>query len=657
MAWDQGLVEGTPAFNFAASQAGRLQAVAGPGTGKSFALQRRVTRLLEDGVDPRRILAVTFTRTAAADLRKSISSLDVAGAERVRACTLHSLCFSILSKEEIFPSIGRIPRPLIEHEIKPMLKDLAHETYGDMRQKDQRLKAYEASWARLQHEEPGYALDAVDNQFQQDLDTWLKYHKGMLLGELIPTTLSYLQDNPACAELNQFDHILVDEYQDLNKSEQRLITVLATNAQLAVIGDDDQSIYSFKYAHPEGIREFSNEHPGCSFVGFDECMRCPTSLVRIASNLIGKNSDRTLGPLLPRNGNDPGDIQIIQWTNLDEEVIGIKEIVVKHLARGSINVGDVLILTPRRLIGFRIRNNLKAAGVDVKSYFREEALDTEEAKYRYSLFNLLAIPSDKVALRFLLGAGGTDYRQPAYNRVYQKAIQTGVSIKDILEQILADQLTIPNSAHIVAAYVKIQGEIELLRATIRNNPAQIVNVIAPEGVEAMEALRDSLQEAVENVGGYTDEDDFDSWLAKVFLEMRDQISMPQAPDNVDHVRVMSLHASKGLSAKVVIIAGCIEGFIPRDSGGSTDDIKQRALEEDRRLFYVAITRCKNDPGNYQGTIVISSFIQMSGVDSVKMGLPARTDQMKTCRASRFIQELGPGKPPTILGSQYLASDF
>jgi superfamily I DNA/RNA helicase len=561
----------------------------------------------------------------------------------------------MLAREEILPAIGRVPRPLLGHEIKPMLRDLVYESYGNMNEKDRRLKAYEASWARLQHEDPGHALDPVDNQFQQDLDAWLQYHKGMLLGELIPTTLNYLINNPACAELRLFDHILVDEYQDLNKSEQRLVSVLATNAQLAVIGDDDQSIYSFKYAHPEGIRAFPAEQSGCEVVAFGECMRCPTELVGLASNLISRNSDRTLGALAPRTGNDPGDIKIVQWPTMEEEVQGIAQVVVKHLAGGHINEGDVLILTPRRHIGYQIRNNLKAAGINVKSYFREEALDTEDARYRYSLFNLLAVPEDRVALRYLLGVGSTDCRQAAYNRLWQKANEVGVSVRDILDRIIAGQITLAHTSQIAAAYKRILEEITLLRDNVHDNPSEIVNIIAPEGVEHLETLREALEDAIDTAGANSDDVGFDAWIGKVYKEIRDQISMPEAPDTVDHVRVMSLHASKGLSAKLVIIASCIEGFIPREITETDEGVRLRTLEEARRLFYVAITRCKNHPGDYPGTLILSSFVRVSGLDAVQMGLPARVDQMRTCRASRFIQELGPGRPTPILGSQYLFS--
>ncbi len=182
MGWQTGMEPASPAYAFAVSTAERLRTMAGPGTGKSFALRRRIARLLEEGTNPKRILAVTFTRTAAADLKSEIQSLEIEGADRVVARTLHSLCFKILEQEWVFNSLQRHPRPLLEHEIEPLLRDLSDPDYGDVREKRKRIIDYEAAWARLQHDEPGYAIDELDQRFERDLLAWLRYHHAILIG-------------------------------------------------------------------------------------------------------------------------------------------------------------------------------------------------------------------------------------------------------------------------------------------------------------------------------------------------------------------------------------------------------------------------------------------------------------------------------------------
>jgi DNA helicase-2/ATP-dependent DNA helicase PcrA len=112
--------------------------------------------------------------------------------------------------------------------------------------------------ARLQHDDPGFAQSEEDIAFANDLVQWLIFYEAMLIGEVIPKFYEYLRTNPAARERTEYSHILVDEYQDLNKAEQSVIELLSDNADVCIVGDDDQSIYSFKYAHPEGIREWGH---------------------------------------------------------------------------------------------------------------------------------------------------------------------------------------------------------------------------------------------------------------------------------------------------------------------------------------------------------------------------------------------------------------
>lgn len=654
MTWNIGLEPGTPAYTFASGNATIMRVLAGPGTGKSFALRRRIARLIEQGASPERILAVTFTRTAASDLRREISSLEVNGADRVVAKTLHSLCFSILGRREILDDTGRVPRPLLAHEIKPMLHDLSNHVFGSIRDKEKKIKAFEAAWARLQHEEAGYALFQDDHQFEIDLINWLRDHEAMLIGELIPQTLRYIQDNPLSPDANQFDHVLVDEYQDLNKAEQELVLLLKGAGTLAVIGDDDQSIYSFKHAHPEGIREFQERNQGCESIEFAECRRCPTSVVNMAASLIANNENRTLGPLLPATNNDTGDVSILQWPTLDEEVTGIVEIISHHLSSDSIEPQDILILTPRRRIGYKIRNCLIERGINTKSYFREEALDSDISRIAFSLLNLFAYPNDKVALRFLLGQGSGDYRSGAYDRVKQRAEVDCCSIRDVLDKLMSGELRIAHTANIIDSYTSIIDKMDDIRNILQDNPNGIINYLAPYDNEEFEGLRSALEAAFQAVGEFqnNEEQNIETWIVSLFEETRDNISMPSVPDNVDHVRIMSLHASKGLSSKFVVITSCIDELLPGNIDLEQD--RRRYEEEQRRLFYVAITRCKNEAGIYPGKLFLSSVVGIQGREALQMGIHARNvGETRRVRASRFLSQLGANRPRTLVGSTYL----
>ena len=155
---------------------------------------------------------------------------------------------------------------------------------GGMKKCKALVGAYEAAWARSQGDEPGFPATPEEKAFQKILIDWHVFHESMLIGEVIPYLVRYLKDNPAANEHSEFDHVLADEYQDLNKAEQTAIAYLSKNAHICIVGDDDQSIYSFKSAHPDGIREWKSIHADCADFAMAKCQRCPTIVVAMANS-------------------------------------------------------------------------------------------------------------------------------------------------------------------------------------------------------------------------------------------------------------------------------------------------------------------------------------------------------------------------------------
>jgi DNA helicase-2/ATP-dependent DNA helicase PcrA len=343
MPWHDNLDRNSPAYAIASSDSRFNRIVAGPGTGKSFALKRRVARLLEAGVVPARILPVTFTNVAAEDLQREMLQIGVAGCAEIRGSTLHALCMRILGRQNVLEAIGRIPRPLNRFETEPLLYDLPA-AFGNKRARNKRIRAYEAAWARLQHELPGHAPNAQDQAFENALVSWLRFHRGMLIGEIIPHVYRYLRDNPGAPERNLYDHILVDEYQDLNKAEQAVIDLLSNTAHLCIVGDDDQSLYSFKFAHPAGIRSFPATHPDTRDHEVLECRRCPTRIVEMANSLIAHNQDRESRQLTPWPSNGPGHVAVVQYQTLNDEAVGIAEFIADLTTNQGYAPQDILVL-------------------------------------------------------------------------------------------------------------------------------------------------------------------------------------------------------------------------------------------------------------------------------------------------------------------------
>jgi DNA helicase II / ATP-dependent DNA helicase PcrA len=640
MAWNDGLDFGTPAYHIAASENQHLRVVAGPGAGKSFALKRRVARLLEIGVEPRNILPVTFTRVAAEDLHRELVGMDVQGCEQLQATTLHSLALKKLMRNHVLHITGRIPRPLNVFEIKPMEADLAH--HGGVREVRRKINAHEAAWARLQQDVPGRVQNAEDETFSRDLVSWLKFHKAMLIGEVIPQFYNYLLLNPGAPERNEFTHILVDEYQDLNKAEQAVIDLLADNADICIVGDDDQSIYSFKYAHPDGIREWTEGKPDVEDLTLTECRRCPTRVVAMANSLIANNVHRIVPRrLIPRQENGPGEVLIIQYPTLEDEVRGIINKIIEIIEAG-IDPGDILILAQRGVIGTPIYEELLANNIPTRSYYAEVELDAEEAQVRYAFLKLFVHRDDRVALRWLLGRGNNSWFARSYARIRLHCEQTGLALWEVLEQLTDGRLRIPYTSTLVEEFLAIKMQIRELE--LLEGLREVIDFLFPYDEESVQDLRKLAIDALEEVG-------IDDRI-KFISELSASIAKPEIPSEVEEVRIMSLHKSKGLSAAVTIIAGCVEGLLPRqpDEGLPVPE-QESQLEEQRRLFYVGMTRVKATPEEGKpGMLMLTYSRSMRTAEARRAHIRPAHQQYGNAmlHASRFIGELGPEAPNPLL---------
>ena len=638
MKWDEGI--SGPHRDIAGSTSARIGVLAGPGTGTtSFGLMRRVVRLLEEEVDGSRILLISFTRVAAADLRDKVAALDAPEVESVRATTLHGYCFGVLQKDAVLAITGRVPRILLDHEVDLMLRDIDG-GFGTIHERRRRLEAFVAGWARGIEDRPGNPADAGDRDFEHAVMTWLREHRAMLIGEVVPEVYRYLTTNPTADELASFDHIIVDEYQDLNRLEQGLLDVLAGSSALCIAGDDDQSIYSVRYANPDGILAYMDRHD----VEAHEimvCGRCPANILSMANALIGRAPGRRKAELSPREENDAGPVAIVQWPDVQAEIDGLVSAIAGDIGSGRRDPGEILVLTNWRKIGEGIRSRLHELGIAARSFFTEEELATDAGRRALALLRLVADETDAPALRVLLGLGDASGRSDAYQRLLMYCRANGSTPAEVLEQLRGGAtlgIRIP-------AFTRIYGHVHGVLQRLRGLEVDaLVDEIFPEGAEDLADLRavavDALAEAVD-VGG----------LVRAVVEAITQDDVPQNPD---FVRIMSLHKSKGLTSPVVYIVGAVHGVLPtlRDESPAAVDA---AMQEGRRLFYVALTRAANEL-----TISGSSSMDLADANSrgVKYdrGTIRRIGGRYTVRtvATPYLAELGPDAPSPERGENWLA---
>lgn len=641
MVWDDGL-EGT-ALEIARNDERILRVIAGPGTGKTFSLMRRLARRLEEGENPSEILLVTFTRVAAQDLAKAIDELEIEGADQIEKGTLHAFCNSILNLNQVNQLTNRNPRMLLEFEKKFLLQDLPSEDFGKLAEREERLKAFEAAWARRQDEDPGWPSSQIEQQFSTALVNWLRFHRAMLIGELIPRTLSFLRDNPQNEILQKYSHIFIDEYQDLNRAEQSLLDLLGENASITVIGDEDQSIYeTLKYAHPEGISHFHQTHENTYDIPIEECRRCPTRVVTIANALIQNNTNRNNRALTLRDQNLGGEINIVQWPTLDDEVNGVVGYVTRKIHDEVFAPGEVLILSPRRHVGYLIRDRLRERGIEAHSFFREPILDLNpklgdkcQPLEAFSVLQLLENREDPVAIRCWLGYGSSSLRANGYQRLRTFSADHEMTPLEALNSANINQVSIPYISGILDRYRLLIRKLELLNELDDNGK---IDHLFPKGVSWAEPFRELIEEKIDN-------EEFS--ISKVVATIKQHSTQPETPMDANYVRIMSLQKSKGLSAENVIVTNCIQGLVPSYKPGDPERML-RELEEQRRLFYVAITRTKR-------TLLLTNSSTLPYNLAKKMGAQLGRnvgDNLVQTITSEFISDLGPNAPEAIRGQDW-----
>lgn len=613
----------------------RIRCIAGPGTGKTYALKGKVKRIIEtDSSEAEKIFAVTYTRLAAGQLKNDLCNLNIENAEKIHASTLHSFAFKILQEERAIHESGRVPRVCFDSERQVLKQDLASE-FGGTREVDDKIEAFCAMWARLQHEDAGWPSNEIDLKFNQKYIQWMKFHGGILVDELICLAVNYLRNNPVNDISNRFNYIIVDEYQDLNKADQILIELIGMNKNVTIVGDDDQSIYAFRYAHPEGIRNWLDAQP-LPKIHFDLniCRRCDGKIISLANNLIANNPNRIGSSLTPEEGReDSGKVEMVQWPTRNKETKGIALGIKKIIDNNEIPEDqNLLVLTQRSFFGGKIKEELENLGItDVslktKINWKGKPLGTSVA---YA--TLLEDESDLISIRYLLGSEHATWYREKYSILYNYCIDHSQNPIEILNN--QDKCVELGISPLHNRWNVIKTRLSELRD---KSKAELIETLFPltSDTERVRRLLIELDEA----GGLED---------KTIIEaLRDSIIDKDDITEDAKIKIMTLHGAKGLSSHTVIIAGAVNGILPSKDLASGE---WSNLDEDRRLLFVAITRAKE-------RLILSSFKKVSKTESMQknLGLPVRYQRWLDTRPSMFFLELGPDKPEALVGENWLRS--
>lgn len=591
MGWDEGLLTKQ---KIAASHVGcHARVLAGPGTGKTFTLCRRIAYLVNEcNVSPEQILALTFTRSAAYELRQRVSETLNSNSKGIsRISTLHSFALRQLLKNAHI--ITAVPTPLriagdweeryiIEEDLKRMLSA----SLKDIRYK---LAQLSSDWQTLTADEDDWETRYPDPEF---LGAWREHRKTygyMLRAELVYQLKKVLEQNPGFTLEQSFQHTLVDEYQDLNRCDLAVIRAISkTNIEIFACGDDDQSIYGFRFAHPEGIRRFNKDYSPCELLDLDYCRRCDRNILKLGLFVASLDTKRIPKSLKPMPDATDGEVKILWFDDEDQESASIA-IICKHLIEAkSYSPKDILVLLRNDRYGVfsgPLKEALTIQGIPVASRTDElDPIDQPEGQKLLALLHLCVNPLDSLALRTLLEIRDNNIGSKTIQGAYDLAVRQGLTFAVAMRHIKDSPDLLPRLGSRLSNELT---SIESLLAKLPTSPTQPEELTtfisdAAELVVQETEQRDNIIKYLGEVLEKSGAKKLDELLSNIFASLGDK---EQEIDS-DSVNILTMHKAKGLTADAVFIVAAEDEHIPGDRVG-------QEVDDERRLLYVSLTRARH----------------------------------------------------------------
>lgn len=594
MSWDEGLL---PDQRNAARYFGsHARLLAGPGTGKTRSLTKRICFLIEEqNIKPDRICALTFTRATAHELRQRVQS-EVGNEKIPSISTLHSFALRQLLRNSA--RITSLPRPLRIaddwEERYIILEDL--KTLLNLNKIDEArllLNELSADWQRLTADDENWDQRFPNPAF---LGAWREHRE--IFGYVLRAELVY-QLKRALEQHDDFTldgppvHLLVDEYQDLNRCDLAVVKAIADRgAEVYVAGDDDQSIYGFRMAHPEGIRRFPQDYPGARGLALEICKRCDQEILDLGLFVARQDYSRIEKPLRADDGRVGGEIALLRFKDQNEEARGVASICRHLITNRNVKPDQILILLRtdhKGIFSSLLRKALESQDVPVGIATTDiDPLNEVTGRQVLAFMRLLANENDHLAWRTLLMIRDNKLGPKAMDAVYQLAKARNVRFAEALQVICNDPSSVPRHRRRIKEEVKvirttIQELLSLLPSEDEKDPdlietvKQIVDRIVQNNDQRLAILRKFKSTIL------TADPDSIRDLVRVLEVSKEDIEQEAYEGKVN---ILTMHKAKGLTAEAVIIVAAEDEYLPGKAKGD-------AIGDERRLLYVALTRAKH----------------------------------------------------------------
>ena len=588
---------------------GPLLILAGAGSGKTRVLTHRVAYLIEQGVAPWNILAITFTNKAAGEMRERVDKLVGLGSDSIWVSTFHSTCVRILRR--YIDRLGYDTSFSIydTDDQKSVMKEVCKKLQIDTKIYKERMLLGAISHAKDELMNPvQMQLDAGSDWNQQKIaGVYAEYqaqlHKNNALDfdDLIMKTVELFQNCPDVLDFYQerFRYIMVDEYQDTNTAQFKLVSLLAAKYRnLCVVGDDDQSIYRFRGANIMNILNFEQVFPDAKVIKLEQNYRSTSNILNAANEVIHHNQGRKDKRLWTDNGAGV-PVRFRQFQNAFEEAEHVIGNITSHIQKEEAEYKDHAILYRTNAQSRLFEEKLIYANIPYKIIGGVNFYARKEIKDLLAYLKTVDNGRDEVAVRRIINVPKRGIGATTLSRVGEYAVANDMGFYEAL--LNAEQ--IPGIGRGASKVLPFTVLIQTLRAKQEHaKVSELLETILEEtgyrrelileGTDESEARLENIDELMSKVKDY-DENAENPSLSGFLEEVALVADIDNLEEESNHVVLMTLHSAKGLEFPYVYMVGMEEGLFPSYMSIVADN-PQEEIEEERRLCYVGITRAKKE---------------------------------------------------------------
>lgn len=583
---------------------GPLLILAGAGSGKTRALTYRIANLVDHGVSPWNILALTFTNKAAREMRERTEALLGGSVKDMWVATFHSCCTRILRSD--IDKLGRDRNFVIYDDddqtslIAAIMKRLG---VNDKDITKRQIKEH-ISEAKNKSTEPEKFL--MDNPYLdesvlkvfREYQRSLKEYNALDFDDLLGKTLELFQSCPEVLQKyrSKFRYILVDEYQDTNVMQYHIVELLAReHGNICVVGDDDQSIYGWRGADIRNILDFEKDFPGAKVIRLEQNYRSTSNILDAANAVIENNQGRKSKKLWTDNGRGDRIETFTADSERDEAHFVCRKIM--EGVRNGMNYGDFAVLYRMNAQSRIPETTMVNYGIPNKVYGGQRFYERKEIKDIMAYLRLIYNPFDDIALKRIINVPKRSIGDASIAELARVAEQEG---KSMLVAALTSENIDPRAMKKIKPFADTMGEFIALSRTMPLSEFTwgMISALeyetylkAEDKRGEVESRMDNLRELIGNIKEIEKDLSEGEDALRAFLESVSLVSdIDSMNDGNGAVALMTLHSAKGLEFPVVFMIGMEENIFP--TSRARNDMSNHAMEEERRLCYVGMTRAK-----------------------------------------------------------------